>query len=277
MRSVSALLLVALALTGCQSWPSGSSSAPARSASDAQLSQILASGKLRVAVSADRPPLNFKNASGEIVGFEVDIVKALATAMGLQLELVQVPFSELLASLADGRVDLVISGLTMTPERNARVAFAGPYFVSGMSVLSRSDEIAGVEDAGALDRAGRRYAAVSGSTSERFVRDELTSAELVGVADYDTGIQMVIDGKVDALFADFLACAVAVWSHPEAGLSMPATPLTVEPLGIAVPPDAPLLLNLVQNYLATLDYTGLLATYRAKWLADGDWMVEEED
>ena len=52
---------------------------------------------------------------------------------------------------------------------------------------------------------------------------------------------------------------MAVWRHPEAGLSTLATPFTVEPFGIAVPPDAPLLLNLVQNYLATLDHTGLLA------------------
>ena len=78
---------------------------------------------------------------------------------------------------------------------------------------------------------------------------------------------MVIDGKVDALFADHLVCSVAVWRHPDAGLSTLATPFTVEPFGIAVPPDAPLLLNLVQNYLATLDHTGLLATYQAKWLA----------
>ena len=273
MRLLSALLPVLLAL-GCQSWPNRSAT-PASGASDARLPQILSSGKLRVAVAADRPPLNFKNASGEIVGFEVDIVEALAMAMGLELSLEQVPFPDLLASLESGRADLAISGLTMTPERNARVAFAGPYFVSGMSALSRSAEISGVEDPLALDVAGRRYAAVSGSTSERFVRDELSRAELVPVADYDAGIQMVIDGKVDALFADFLACAVAVWSHPDAGLSMPPTPFTVEPLGIAVPPDAPLLLNLVQNYLATLDYTGLLASYRAKWLADGDWIVED--
>jgi polar amino acid transport system substrate-binding protein len=241
------------------------------------MAQILSSGKLRVAVSADRAPLNFANASGEIVGFEVDIVKALATAMGLELSLERVPFAELLASVESGRADLAISGLTMTPERNARVAFAGPYFVSGMSVLSRSTEISGVQDPETLDVAGRRYAAVSGSTSEHFIRDFLPSAQLVTVGDYDEGVQAVIGGKADALFADYLACAVAVWSHPEAGLSMPSTPFTVEPLGIVVPPDAPLLLNLVENYLATLDYTGLLASYRAKWLADGEWLVEAED
>ena len=271
MRSVLALLFAALLLGGCQSLGAGGASAPAP---DARLPHILESGVLRVAVSADRPPLNLKSKSGEIVGFEVDLVRALATSMGLELELVVVPFAELLPSLTNGQADLAISGLTMTPERNARVAFAGPYFVSGMSVLSRSKEITDVENPDALDLPQRRYAAVSASTSARFIRELLPKATLVSVPDYDTGIQMVIDGQVDALFADYLACAVAVWRHPEAGLSTLATPFTVEPFGIAVAPDAPLLLNLVDNYLETLDYTGLLARFKAKWLADGSWLAE---
>jgi polar amino acid transport system substrate-binding protein len=162
----------------------------------------------------------------------------------------------------------------MTPERNARVAFAGPYFVSGMSVLAKSRSITDVENPAALDRPERRYAAVTGSTSAKFIGDVLPRAQLVTVEDYDAGIQMVIDGKADALFADHLVCSVAVWRHPEAGLSALATPFTIEPFGIAVPPDAPLLLNLVQNYLATLEHTGLLASYKAKWLSDGRWMAE---
>jgi polar amino acid transport system substrate-binding protein len=52
------------------------------------------------------------------------------------------------------------------------------------------------------------------------------------------------------------------------------TPFTIEPLGIALPPDAPLLLNLVSNYLNTLEDTGLLGQFKAKWLADGSWMSE---
>jgi polar amino acid transport system substrate-binding protein len=273
VRSLPALLLAALVLGGCHAL-SGGPAAPA-TATDARLSQILTSGVLRVAVSPDRPPLNLKNRSGEIVGFEVDIVQALATAMGLQLSLVELPFAELIESVASGRADLAISGLTMTPERNARVAFAGPYFVSGMSVLARSHAITDVEDPAALDLAERRYAALNGSTSAKFIQDVLPHAQLVGVGDYEAGVQMVIDGKVDALFADLLACDMAVWRHPDAGLSALATPFTIEPLGIAVPPDAPLLLNLVQNYLATLDYTGLLGSFKAKWLGDGDWLADQ--
>jgi polar amino acid transport system substrate-binding protein len=272
MRSLSALLVAALVLAGCQS-PSSGSRAPAEAA-DARLTRILSSGELRVAVAPDRPPLILKDRKGATVGFDIDIVQALANAMGLELKLVETPFADLLSSVQSGRADLAISGITMTPERNASVAFAGPYFVSGMSVLAKSRALTDVENPAALDQSGRRYAAVTSSTSARFVADQLPRAELVTVPDYDTGIQMVIEGKVDALFADHLVCTVAVWRHPEAKLSALATPFTVEPFGIAVPPDAPLLLNLVQNYLATLDHAGLLAGYKAKWLGDGRWLAE---
>jgi len=271
MRRSTLILLAALVVSGCQ-WAGRTT--PGAGASDTRLSGILASGVLRVAVAPDRPPLTLKDRTGATVGFDVDIVRALATAMGLELRLEEVPFAELIPSVQSGRADLAISGLTMTPERNARVAFAGPYFVSGMSVLARSHAITDVENPQALNLAERRYVAVTSSTSAKFVGDVLPRAQLVTVADYDTGIQMVIDGKADALFADYLVCSVALWRHPEAGLSTLATPFTVEPFGIAVPPDAPLLLNLVQNYLATLDHTGLLGQYKAKWLADGRWLAE---
>src|SRR6185295_12671922 len=122
-------------------------------------------------------PLNMKDSRGEVVGFEADIVRALATAMGLELRFVVEPFAELIPSVERGEVDLAISGMTMTPERNARVAFAGPYFVSGMSVLARARAITDVEDPKALDLAERRYAAVVGSTSAKFIADILSHAE----------------------------------------------------------------------------------------------------
>ena len=270
MRQRTALPVWVLVLAACQSLPGDTPRQPP----DARLQQILASGELRIGVSADRAPLNMKNREGEVVGFEADIVQALATAMGLELRFVVKPFAELIPSLERGEIDLAISGMTMTPERNARVAFAGPYFVSGMSVLARARAITDVEDPRALDLPGRRYAAVAASTSARFISDVLPQAQLVTVADYDAGVQQVIEGRVDALFADGLACSVAVWRHPDAGLSTLATPFTVEPLGIALPADAPLLLNLVDNYLDTLDHTGMLASFKARWLADGGWLAE---
>jgi len=272
-RTLRTLLLglLVLALGACQMTPLVGKEGPPASE---RLQRILESGELRVGLSGNQPPLNMRNKRGEIIGFEVDLVKALAHAMGLEVRLVPRPFAELLPALEKGDVDLVISGMTITPERNARVAFAGPYFISGKSVLTKSEMIANVTSATELDDPSRRYAALAGSTSEKFVKDVLPRAELVTTPDYDTAVKMVIDDQVDALVADYQICTLSVWRHPEEGLSALMTPFTLEPLGIALPPDAPLLVNLVENYLDMLEYSALLTTFKAKWLSNGSWVSE---
>ena len=96
-------------------------------------------------------PFNMTNKSGEIVGLEVDLVTALAESMGLEVAFVTMPFADLLEALETNKVDMVASGMTITPERNARVAFAGPYFITGKSVLTKSETLASVTSASELD------------------------------------------------------------------------------------------------------------------------------
>lgn len=267
IRSICAALTLLVTLAGCHL-------VPTQLRGSDGLHGILERGELRVGISGDLPPLNMKNRAGEIIGLEVDLVSALANAMGLDVHLVETPFSDLIDSLERGEVDLIVSGMTMTPRRNARIAFVGPYFISGASVLTKSEEIALEQEPGNLDAPGRRYAALEGSTSVQFIEEILPQSELVTTPDNETGVQMVIDGEVDGLVADFHVCMHATWLHPEADLMAVRTPFTVEPLGIGVPPDEPLLLNLVSNYLGTLDDTGLLAQLKAKWLSDGAWLEE---
>ena len=271
MRSLRAFLLglLVLALGACASFPS----AGGGSSTD-RLPRILESRELRVGLSGDQPPLNMKNKRGEIIGLEVDLIETLAQSMGLEARFVPMPFADLLAALEKGEVDMVISGMTITPERNARVAFAGPYIVSGKSILTRSQKITNVESTAALDLPGRSYAALAGSTSERFVKDSLPRSQLVATPDYDTAVQMVIDGQVDALVADFPFCEFAVLRHANSKLASLVTPFTIEPLGIALPADDPLFVNLVENYLSTLENTGILTQLKAKWFSKGAWMSE---
>jgi polar amino acid transport system substrate-binding protein len=265
------LLLVCLLVAGlaaCQpQLPTGSTSSP-------RLDRVLESGELRVGLSGSQPPLNMTNKNGEIVGLEVDLVRALAESMDLELRIVTRPFADLLPALERGEVDLVISGLTITPERNARVAFVGPYFISGKSVLTKSERIANVESSNALNDPAHTYTALAGSTGEDFVRDVLPRAKLVTAPHYDAAVRMVIDDEADALVADFPICMLSVMRYPEAKLSALTTPFTIEPLGIALPPDDPLLVNLVDNYLTTLEKTGLLTHFKAKWFSHGPWIAE---
>ncbi|MBW2418115.1 MAG: transporter substrate-binding domain-containing protein [Deltaproteobacteria bacterium] len=274
-RPLRSLLLGLLALALALALPAAfAAEAGAGSASKDRLALILESGELRVGLSGDQAPFNMKNKQGELIGMEVDLVNALAEAMGLRAILVAMPFAELLPALEKGKLDMVISNMTITPERNARVPFAGPYFISGKSVLTKSETIANVENTAALDDPKHRFAALAGSTSEKFVKEMLPNSILVPTKDSAVGVQMVIDDEVDALVADFPTCAVAVARHPEAGLSALMSPLTVEPLGIALPPNSPLLVNLVENYLETLEYTGLLMRFKARWLSDTSWISE---
>ena len=102
------------------------------------LSTILKKGEIRIGTTGNQPPFSMKAKNGELIGYEVDLAKALAKNMGVKLKLVEMPFSDLMGALKTGKIDAVMSGMTMTPERNLEVLFAGPYILSGKAILTKS-------------------------------------------------------------------------------------------------------------------------------------------
>lgn len=262
---ISTLLVLSIFFGACATAGSSGSASPA-------VDRIISSGVLRVGLSANQPPFNMRDKQGAIIGMEADLSLALASALNVKPSFVVKPFGELLPALESGEVDVVLSGLTMSPERNLKVAFAGPYFISGKAILTKSATLASAEtpkDVGAV-----RLAALAGSTSQQFVERSMTEARLTITSDYDEAVQMVIDGSVDALVADYPVCVLSVLRHPGAGLATIVSPFTFEPIGVALPPDSPLLTNLVQNYLTLLEGTGLLEQLREKWFSDGSWLAQ---
>ena len=238
------------------------------------LSRIVKSGKLRVGMTGDQAPLNVKSKSGEIIGLEADLANLLASSMQVDLEIVQKPFAQLLPALEKGEVDMVMSGMTITPERNLRVAFVGPYFVSGKSILTKSKKLAEASGADTINDPSVSLVALDASTSARFVEMVLPKTKLTTVDSYDAAVKFVLGDKADALVADYPICVLSVLRFPEAGLATLLTPLTIEPIGIALPPNDMLLLNLVQNYLGALQSTGVLESLRQKWMEDGSWLTQ---
>lgn len=263
-------------LGGCQGVLTGhgGAAAPAPQAQDS-LHRIVESGELRVGMSGVQPPLNMRNRAGELIGLDVDLARALADAMDLELVLVERPFEELLGGLRKGDYDLVISSLTITPARNARVAFAGPYLISGATLLTREALLDELDSQEALDAADRTWGALTGSTGADLIREAFPRATLVTSEDLATLIPRLVDGEIDGVVADLPYVRYALARRPDAGLALMPSPFTTEPLGIALAPSSPLLANLVQNYLNTLEYTGLLIRMKARWLSDeGDWLSE---
>ena len=256
-------IVASLLLTGCASLRGESSHA---------LSRIVESGVLRVGMSGNQPPLNATSRTGELIGMEADLARMLANAMGVRAELIAKPFPELLDALEAGEFDMVISGITITPPRNMVVAFAGPYFISGKSILTRSETLARATRPSDINDTELRLAALAGSTSQLFVEGLIPQATLVPTQSYDEGITLLRTGKVHALVADFPICLLSALKYRDEGLVTLAAPLSVEPVGIALPANDPLFINLVQNYVNALQQTGLLTELRAHWFDDAGWM-----
>jgi polar amino acid transport system substrate-binding protein len=267
-RAVLAVLALALgALAGC----APASTAPGTSASPV-LARIQSKGELVVGTAASTPPLNMTTKSGEIIGLDIDLARGMAEAMKVKLRLAPMPFARLLPALEAGQVDMVVSGMTMTPDRNMKVAFVGPYLISGKSFLAKTSTLSSDKGSAELNTPSMRLAALRGSTSQTFVEQIIPKATLVLTKDYDEAINLVLQDKVEAMIADFPACIVAVFRHPDKGLYALVTPLSYEPLGIALPGNDPLLMNWAQNWLRDQEATGSLERTRDRWFKNASWL-----
>jgi polar amino acid transport system substrate-binding protein len=238
------------------------------------LSAILKRGEIRIGMTGTQPPFTMKSKTGELIGYEVDLAKALAKNMGVKLKLVEMPFSDLLGALKSGKVDAVMSGMTMTPERNLEVLFAGPYILSGKSILTKSKLIA--EISAATSEKKYRIVSLKGSTSVEFVKSYMPKHELILVDNYNAGVDMVLTDKADAMVADKPICVVSIMKHQGKDLVTSDKPLTIEPIGMALPSDDPQFLNLVENYIASLELSGNLPLLEKSWFQDGAWMLNVE-
>lgn len=237
------------------------------------LDRVVDQRVLRVGMSGSQPPFNVKSRNGSLIGIEVDLATAIAAGLRVDLEIVQKPFGELLGELEAGRVDMVMSGMSITPERSQQVSFVGPYLMSGKSILTKSSTLAAAGDAGQINTADVTLAALSNSTSETFAQRALPEAKLVTVADYDEAVKLLREDKVDAVVADMPICRLTIMRYPEAGFATLKEPFTYEPLGIAVSADDPQFLNLVDNFVDAMEATGALDAIRANWLNNGSWIA----
>jgi polar amino acid transport system substrate-binding protein len=236
------------------------------------LDRIQAKKELVVGTAATMPPLNMTTKDGQIMGMEIDIASFFASSIGVKLTLKPMHFNDLLPALEAGQVDMVLSGMTITPERNLKVAFVGPYFASGKSILAKAANVDSIDEIGKMNNPDKVLVALKGSTSQMFVEKVTPKAKLVLADDYPQAVSMVRNDKAVAMVADYPICMVSVYRYPDAKLATLKKPLSYEPIGIALPPNDPLLINWVENFLHALEKTGAMETLMEKWFRDASWV-----
>ena len=245
-----------------------------QTATSPNLDRIVNNGVLRVGTAADMPPLNMLNKAGDPMGLDVDLARYMAGAMGVKLDLVIKPFPDLLPALKAGEVDMIISGLTITPKRNLNVAFVGPYHITGKALLTKFKSLVAAEDTSKLNSEAFAYTALESSTSADLVETLMPKARLVTAKNYEDAVDMVLTNKVDALIADYHVCVLSLLRHPNEGLVSLITPFTYEPLGIAIPPGDAQMINWLSNFLHTMRESDELIKLKAKWIEDPSWLVD---
>ena len=228
---------------------------------------------LKVGMSGNQPPMTMTTREGGLMGFDVDLAQALALAMNVKLEIKTIPFGELIAALENDEIDMVMSNVSITPARTELVSFVGPYMMSGMSILTKSEVLGTITSAEEFNRSDLKLLALKNSTHANFIKKVAPDATLIEFGSYDEGVAMLIEGKADAMVADMTQCILAVMRYPDSGLTTLEKPLTVEPIGIAINKDDLQFFNLVDNYLTAYEKTGVLNQLRKKWFEDDSWIA----
>lgn len=266
-KCVLAVLLVWVIASACTHMGGGGPTS-------SHLDRIVRRGILRVGTAGDMPPLNMLNKAEGPMGLDVDLAREIADAMGVKLNPVIKPFPDLLPALQAGDVDMVISGMAITPERNMKAAFVGPYLVSGEALLTRFNSLVAAAGTAKLNSDAFAYAALENSTAATLVETMMPKSRLVTVKNYPAAVQMVLADKVDAMVADYRVCALSLLRHPNEGLVSRITSFTYKPLGIALPRGDAQMINWVANFLESMRESDKLVKLKAKWFEDPAWLSD---
>jgi arginine/lysine/histidine/glutamine transport system substrate-binding/permease protein len=207
------------------------------------------------------PPFEMKDdVSGDLIGFDIDLMNAIGEAAGRDIEFVSLPFDGLVPALQSNTIDAAISGMTITAERAQTIDFSRPYFEAGLAIAVREDntDIQSLED---LE--GRGIAVQIGTTGA----ETANSIEGASVSTFDAAplaLQELVNGRVDAVVNDLPATLFAINEANLQGVKIVGELITQEYYGIAIPKNSEVL-GEVNAALDTLIQDGTYAQIYRKW------------
>jgi len=213
-----------------------------------------------VGTNAEYPPFESVDDSGNIIGFDPDLMAAIAEAAGFEVEYVNTRWDGIFVALASGEFDAVISAATITEERAQTVDFSDPYFNAGQMVaVKMGSDIMGPEDLG-----GKRVGVQLGTTGDIW-SSENTDAEVVRYDEITLAFQALAQGDVDAVVNDGPTSAEIIRANPEMGVTLVGEPFTDELYGVAVNKDLPDVLAAINEGLAAVRASGQYDEIYDKW------------
>ena len=220
---------------------------------------------LRVGMDLSYPPFETIGPDGQPAGVSVELGQALADHLGRPLIIENIPFTGLIPALKSGKIDVIVSSMTSSPERAKTVTFSDPYLTTGLGALLPAASTAqGLDD---LDQPGRAVVVRQGTTGEVFARANLRQARVLTLDKESACVLEVTQGKADAFIYDQMSVFQNAKRNPRTTRAL-LSPLQTESWAIALRQGNDELLARVNAFLAKVRTDGGFDRLSEKYLAE---------
>ncbi len=219
-------------------------------------------GELRVGLSADYAPMEFEhtvNGKTEYAGVDIDLAKKIAKDNNLKLKIVNMSFDSLLGALKTGKIDIIISGMTSTPERKKQVDFSDSYMMTKNIMLVKKDKVNEYKDI--KDFNNKKVGAQKGTEQERIAQTEIENASITSLSRLPDVILALKSGKVEGAVVEKPVAEAYLKQNPKLGISNVKFNEEEKDTVIAVPKDSPKLLSQINKTIKEVKDKGLIDKY----------------
>lgn len=261
-----ALAISVLGLAGCGKKTDETSKSTDKETSSYPAFTTITEGKLAVGSDLDYAPFESLKADGTPEGFDVDLVNEIAKELGVTPDYKKEIFDTLIPTLkAGGKIDMIMSAMTIKPERQAEIDFSDPYFDSNQSITMKK----GGTYTKPADLAGKKVGVQSGTTGDQWAQENLkpAGAEVVALKGTTEVIEALTAGNIDAMIIDLPVAAEKV-KDPALGLEMVAQVPTGEQYGFGISKDNTGLRDAVNMALKKIKDDGRYDAIYTKWFGD---------
>ena len=231
----------------------------AEGATDATEVTTVEPGVLTMGTNATFPPYEYKDGD-DVVGIDAEIAQALADKLGLQLEIVDMDFDSLVASVQSGKIDMSLAGMTVTEERKQNVDFTDSYATGVQVIIVKEDS----DIASADDLEGKLIGVQQGTTGHLYCSDDFGEDNVIPYANGATAVQALLQGKVDCVVIDQEPAKAFVEANE--GLKILETAYTTEDYAAAVSKDNPALTAALNSALQELKDDGTIQGILDKYI-----------